>query len=277
MMNTMRRLSGWTVLALVPATAVATDAAGVYKGSYAGFDGADRGAVTIVVTDEGRVVCDFRSTPGSFSIITAGGSVSAAAPFLALDCLSSRVSNGSGWYAATDASSCAGGSISGTWTAFEGPISEDPPPTGSFQANWVSPLVPIDPAAMAGLWVGDSLFGAFTLVPAKTGLVVSWMGMTNESRSTPGGTLIGPPLGSPLWLLSDVGPATILPGDTVTVNVVAPRLPTPDLEPPAVDPSGSLSITFVDCHAATATFQTENLTTVTNLTQLAGIADAPGC
>jgi len=275
--NAMRMLSGWVVLALVPAMAAASGAAGVYKGSYAAFDGADHGAVTIVVTGEGRVVCDFRSTPGNFSIITTGGSVSASAPFLVLDCVSSRPSNGGAWYAATDASSRAGGSMSGTWTAVEGPISENPPPTGSFEAHWVSPLDPIDPAAMAGMWVGDSLFGAFTLVPAKAGLVVSWMGVSNEARSTPDGTLVGPPAGSPLWLLSDVGPATILPGDTVTLNVVAPRLPTPDLEPPAVDASGSLSITFVDCHTATAIFETENLATVANLTQLAGIADAPGC
>jgi hypothetical protein len=103
------------------------------------------------------------------------------------------------------------------------------------------------------------------------------MGVSNAAWSTPSGEPLSPPAGSPLWLLSDVGPATILPGTTVDLAVFAPRAPGADPAPPAVDAAGTLSITFVDCHAATAAFDTPTLVTVTSIGLLAGVGDAPEC
>jgi hypothetical protein len=282
-MNT-RRVSVWSaaVVALLVAASLtrgarAADAAGIYKGSYASYSaGGDYGTVTILINDQGATTCDFYSTPNGYGRITTGGSVAATAPFLAMSCADAGISNGGEWYAVSDSSSLAGGSISGTWTSAVGVMNGVPPPTGSFEATYVSALTAIAPAAMAGFW--DDGFGGFTILPAGAGLVITYIGV-NTAAYTVAGQPYGPVMGSPLWLVSDVGPTTIFPGTAIILNMYTPAGPTTDQPVPStVVPWGSLSITFLDCHSATASL-TGPITQFPPmyLHMLAGVAGAPGC
>lgn len=254
----------------------ANSAAGIYKGSYASFGaGGDYGTVTIVINDQGATTCDFFSTPNGYGVITTDGSVTSTTPFLAMSC-ADGINNGGEWYAGSDSSSVAGGAIGGTWTSIVGVMTGPPLPTGTFQATYVSALTAIDPAAMAGAWEGGS--GAFNFLPADAGFVVSFIGWTNEAHSTVTGVPVGPVAGSPLWLLSDVGPKTIFPGTPVTLNMYVPASSTAAQPiPSTVVPWGSMSITFLDCHDAIGTISGPTLSALGYMQMIAGVAGAPGC
>ncbi|GAA0706067.1 hypothetical protein GCM10009105_04000 [Dokdonella soli] len=266
------------VAASLASTAHAADsAAGIYKGSYASYaPGGDYGAVTIVINDQGGTVCDFYSTPNGYGAITTGGSVTSTAPFLGLTCANSGLNNGGAWYATSNSPSVAGGSVSGTWTRVVGPITNSP--TGSFEATYVSGLAAINPAAMAGSWFEPGVLGIFNFLPANAGLVVTYIGVNTVRATTTTGQPIGPALGSPLWLVSEVGPKTILPGTPVNLKMYSPAAPTADQPVPSgVTPWGSIAITFLDCHTAAATLSGPITSFVMNLQILAGVAGGPGC
>ena len=195
-----------------------------------------------------------------------------------MSCAEGGINNGGeGWYAISGSSSLAGGSISGTWTPASGVVNSGPVPTGSFEATYVAALTAIDPAAMAGFW--DDGFGGFTILPTGTGLIVTYIGVNTAALTTVSGQPVGPIMGSPLWLVSDVGPTTIFPGTPITLNMYTPASPTvAQPVPSTVVPWGSISITFFDCHSATASL-TGPIAEFPpmDLHMLAGVAGAPGC
>lgn len=259
-------------------------AAGIYKGTYAGFAaGGDHGTVTIVINEQGGTACNFHTTVGNYDSITTGGSVLSTSPYLNLVCGGSGISNGGYWEAQSAAPSMLGGTLSGTWTSAFGAQSESPaPPTGSFETNYVSALTPLDPAAIAGMWAGPSFWGGLNILPANAGLVVSYIGVTDTYETSLDGQLVGPPPGSPLWLLSDVGPTTILPGTAITLTMYAPSAPPPTLTIPWPAPSlttwGTMALTFIDCHTASIILNGP----VTSggsagIDMIAGVAGSPGC
>jgi hypothetical protein len=250
----------------------ANSAAGIYKGTYASYSaGGDYGTVSIVINNQGGTTCDFSSTPNGYGTITTDGSVTSTSPYLAMSC-AEGVSNGGEWYAASNSSSLAGGTITGTWTSIVGVMTGPPEPTGSFEASYVSALTAIDPAAMAGIWQGDWL-GNLTVLPATAGLVITYIGQNFASDSEPG----TPAAGSPLWLVSGVGPTTILPGTAVTLPMYAPADPTPTQPfPSTIAQWGSITITFLDCRTATALLSGPIGETGFNLELLADVAGAAG-
>ncbi|HEX7916146.1 hypothetical protein [Rudaea sp.] len=252
---------------------------GIYKGSYSSdAPGGDYGAVTIIVDGQGNTACNFHSTPTNDERITVGGMVNSSSSHFALTCANAGISFGGGWMATTDSASIAGQSLSGTWKSVFGP---SPPITGTFTATFVSGLSPIDPAAITGLWYQPGMHdGGFNFLFADQGLYVTYMGVTFWAVSFDGKP-VGVPLGSPYWLISDVGPQTVLPGTAFSVNVFAPpNPPTTQVGPAQAEPQGSLKIVFFDCKLATATltgstFVPSNLSW--NLHKLVGAANGPGC
>ena len=281
-MNRGSFLSACFVALLLAASVVSTvahaanSAAGIYKGTYASYAaGGDYGTVTILINDQGGTTCDFFSTPNGYGTITTDGSVTSTSPFLAMSC-AEGISNGGIWYAESISSSLAGGAIAGIWTSIEGVMTGPPEPTGSFEASYVSALTAIAPAAMAGAWEGGP--GSLNFLPTDAGLVISFIGWTNEAFTTTGGQPVGPVMGSPIWLLSDVGPTTIFPGTPVTLNMFVSASPQAAQPlPSTVVPWGSISMTFLDCHHAVANMSGPWVAGPMTLQMLAGVAGSPGC
>jgi|GEM_PF-4109823 len=255
--------------------------AGIYKGSYSSnAAGGDYGTVTIIIADNGSTACDFHSTPNDTDVITTGGLVTSNSPYMALTCTSAEISFGGSWGAVTDASSITGQSLSGTWTRVTG-VSTGSGPTGTFKATFASALKPIDPAAITGLWYQPGLSdGGFNFLFADSGLLVTYMGVTTWS-TTYNGQPTGVPLGTPYWMISAVGPKTVVPGTSFSLNLfAAPNPPPAQTGVSGVTPAGSLKVTFFDCKLATATlsgstFVSGNISW--SLHKLAGVANGPGC
>jgi hypothetical protein len=121
--------------------------------------------------------------------------------------------------------------------------------------------------AVAGAWYDPAYDGSgFNMTMTPAGLIVYYYGWDRN--------------GNRLWLMSDIGPTTITPGETLTLPMRVTnggRFETP-AKPSTLSQWGSLKINFTSCTKATATLSGSDGTSVmNNLQMLAGEVNMPPC
>jgi hypothetical protein len=122
-------------------------------------------------------------------------------------------------------------------------------------------------ASVTGLWYDPRFNGSgFNMAMTSAGLLAYYYGWDKN--------------GNRLWLMSDLGPASIAQGDTLTLPMrmtTGGRFLTP-AKPSTLTPWGSLRINFTNCTQATATLSRNDDSVVMNdLQLLIGMLNRPPC
>jgi len=120
------------------------------------------------------------------------------------------------------------------------------------------------PATVTGTWYDPAVSGSgFTFQMSGYGLLVTYYGWDAA--------------GNRLWLTSDIGPSSLIPGDPITLNMSYTTGGTFSNPHNNVVPWGTLVLNFKSCRVATATLSGKDGTAKLNLLSLAGTIGLPGC
>jgi hypothetical protein len=247
-------------LATFCGAAHAASAQGTYTGIYTGDD---FGTVTIVIDSQGKVTCDFLSTPKHIHYQASGALNTTSASFQ-LNC-NSADSASYYWTLASDPTSVAGSAINGLWGGNTGAGQISGSVTAYYSSASTDPAGSLTTGSFAGLWY-DSTFTrtGFNILPSSAGLIVTYYGVSAS--------------GKPLWLIStDLSPKLITLNTPITLNMSYSSSGT--FQAPVSSPVtwGQLNLTFTSCTKATATLSGTDGTISENLTMLVGGMGMPGC
>jgi hypothetical protein len=120
------------------------------------------------------------------------------------------------------------------------------------------------PSTITGTWYDPALSGSgFTFQMSGYGLLVTYYGWDAA--------------GNRLWLTSDIGPSSLIPGEPVTLNMSYTTGGTFSNPHNNVVPWGTLVLNFKSCRVATATLSGKDGTANLNLLSLAPTVGLPGC
>ncbi len=120
------------------------------------------------------------------------------------------------------------------------------------------------PSTITGTWYDPAVSGSgFTFQMSGYGLLVTYYGWDAA--------------GNRLWLTSDIGPSSLIPGDPVTLNMSYTTGGTFSNPHNNVAPWGTLVLNFKSCRVATATLSGKDGTANLNLLSLAATVGLPGC
>lgn len=255
------RSAGWVLTVLLLVVGRASHASPITQGTYTGiYSGDDYGTVTISIDAQGKVTCDFMSTP-KFTHYQSSGVENPTS--LLISCNSAATAKYN-WAAASNPSSVPTNSIFGSW----GGVVDANQVTGTFTAYYssvsVDPAGSLNTASYAGLWYQPQYTGTgFNVLPSSAGLLVTYFGVDASGKL--------------LWLVSDTGPKTITIGTAITLNMSYSSSGT--FQAPVRTPVtwGTLSLTFTSCSKATATLNGKDGNLTESLVMLTGAAGMPGC
>jgi len=120
------------------------------------------------------------------------------------------------------------------------------------------------PSTITGTWYDPAVSGSgFTFQMSGYGLLVTYYSWDAA--------------GNRLWLTSDIGPSSLIPGDPVTLDMSYTTGGTFNNPHNNVVPWGTLVLNFKSCRVATATLSGKDGTANFNLISLAGTVGLPGC
>ncbi len=245
------------LLAGAALNAHAQSAAGTYTGTYSG---SDNGTVTIVIDGTGAVSCDFFSNPNQTHYRSSGGVAWFNSQFN-ISC-QSAVNAGYIWVASSYSFVSPGQSFSGPWSASVNGKDGN----GSFSVSAASGggSGALNNAAISGLWYDPTYSGSgFNLFSSGVGLLVTYYGWDAG--------------GNRMWLISDIGPTSIVPGSAITLNMNYTTGGVFNNPKHNGVVWGTLSLNFSSCKAATATLSGKDGNLTEHIVVLANVAGAPGC
>ena len=120
------------------------------------------------------------------------------------------------------------------------------------------------PSTITGTWYDPAVSGSgFTLQMSGYGLLVTYYGWDAA--------------GNRLWLTSEIGPSSLIPGDPITLNMSSTTSGTFNKPQHDVVLWGTLVLNFKSCRVATATLSGKDGTANLNLQSLAATVGLPGC
>jgi len=120
------------------------------------------------------------------------------------------------------------------------------------------------PQSVTGLWYDQKYSGSgFNFQMSGSGLLVTYFGWDAT--------------GNRMWLISDIGPASITPGTSIALNMSYTVGGTFNNPMHNAAQWGNLILNFSNCHAATATLSGKDGTQYLNLQQLSGVVGLPSC